>query len=130
MTDPIADLLTRIRNAQRAGKEKTVIEPASNIKLDILKIFKKEGYLEKIGVKSVDNKSFVEVGLKYVNNKPAFSGVVRVSRPGQRVYVKKDKVPYVLQGFGLAIISTSKGLMTDKEARKQGLGGELICKIW
>lgn len=130
MTDPIADLLTRLRNAQLSGKKKAVVEPASNIKLAILKILKREGYLEDVGVKQKDNKAFFEVALKYENKKPAISAVVRISRPGQRVYVKKNNIPYVVQGFGLAIISTPAGLMTDKEARKKGLGGELICKVW
>jgi len=130
MTDPIADLLTRLRNAQLAGNKTTIIEPASKIKLNILKLLKREGYLENIDVKSKDNKPFYEVDLKYVNKKPAISALVRVSRPGQRVYTKKGNVPYILQGFGLAVVSTSKGLMTDKEARKKGLGGELICKVW
>ncbi len=130
MTDPIADLLTRIRNAQLSGKKKAVIEPASKIKMNILKILKTEGYVEDVGVKHKNNKEFFEVDLKYDNKKPAISALVRVSRPGQRVYVKKTSIPYVVQGFGLAIISTPKGLMTDKEARKKGLGGELICKVW
>lgn len=130
MTDPIADLLTRLRNAQLAGNKTTIIEPASKIKLNILKLLKREGYLENIDVKSKDNKPFYEVDLKYVNKKPAISALVRISRPGQRVYTKKGNVPYILQGFGLAVVSTSKGLMTDKEARKKGLGGELICKVW
>jgi small subunit ribosomal protein S8 len=130
MTDPIADLLTRLRNAQLSGKKKAVIEPASNIKLAILKILKHEGYVEDVGIKQKDSKAFFEVGLKYENNKPAISAVIRVSRPGQRVYVRKNNIPFVVQGFGLAIISTPEGLMTDKEARKKGLGGELICKVW
>lgn len=130
MTDPIADLLTRIRNAQLAGNKKTIITPASNIKLNILKLLKREGYLENVDVKNKDDKPFFEVDLKYTNKKPAISAMVRVSRPGQRVYAKKGNIPYILQGFGLAIISTSSGLMTDREARKKGLGGELICKVW
>ncbi len=130
MTDPIADLLTRIRNTQATGKRRVVIEPTSKINKNILNIMKAEGYLESVNIKNKDNKDYFEVELKYVDKKPAFSGLVRVSRPGQRVYVKKDNIPYIIQGFGLAIVSTSKGLMTDKEARKKGLGGELICKIW
>lgn len=129
MTDPIADLLTRIRNAQKAGK-KEVVAPFSGVKFNILKILEREKYLEKVSVKNEGNKPFFEIKLKYVDKKPAISELVRVSRPGQRVYIKKDSAPYVLQGYGFAIISTSKGLMTDKEVRREGIGGELICKVW
>lgn len=130
MTDPIADLLTRIRNAQLSGKKKAVIEPASNIKMNILKILKREGYLGDIAVKQRDSNAFFEVSLKYEDKKPRITSIDRISRPGQRVYVKKTNIPYIVQGFGMAIISTPEGLMTDKEARTKGLGGELICKVW
>lgn len=119
--DPIADMLTRIRNAQAVRKE-TVSIPLSKMKLVLAKILKKEGYLEKVKKKERE----IIVKLK----QDGIEGLKRVSKPGQRIYVEKDKVPKVRQGFGMAVISTSQGLMTDKEARKKKLGGEVICEIW
>jgi len=136
MTDPIADMLTRIRNALAVGK-KEVVFPFSKIKFEIGKILENEGFIKKIekipaNLNQKEGKfEQLKVDLKYLDNKdPAIRNLKRVSKPGQRIYVKKDQLPKVLGGLGIAIISTSKGLMTDKEARKRKLGGEIICEIW
>ncbi len=129
MTDPIADMLTRIRNAQRAGHS-NVSMPSSNFKLAIAKILKREGYISDIIQHKSGAKITLEIVLKKVGDAYAISGMRRVSKPGQRIYVKKDKIPKVLNGAGIAIISTSCGIMTDVEARKKGLGGEVICEVW
>lgn len=131
MTDPIADMLTRIRNASIVRKPEVSL-PFSKIKFAIAKIFEREGYLAKVErAASASRHEELHLVLKYLEgNKPVIQGIERVSRPGCRVYVPKDELPQVLSGYGLAIISTSKGLMTNKEARKQGLGGEIICKVW
>jgi small subunit ribosomal protein S8 len=128
MTDPIADMLTRIRNAQMAKKAEVVI-PFSKLKLGIAEILKQNGYLGKI----VENKENHElkIDLKYTQDKlPAIKSIKRVSKPGCKVYATKDTIPKVLNGFGLAVMSTSKGLMTGKQAKKTGLGGEVICEIY
>lgn len=130
MTDPIADMLTRIRNAQMARKV-DVSMPFSKIKFGIAKILVKEGYLE--SVDKVDGAQFPElkVVLKYDSaNKPAIQNIQRVSRVGLRVFSSKDSLPRVLNGYGMAVISTSKGLMTDTAARKVGIGGEVICQVY
>ncbi|MFN3567563.1 MAG: 30S ribosomal protein S8 [Caldimicrobium sp.] len=130
MTDPIADMLTRIRNALMA-KKKTVIVPASKMKLEIVKILKEEGYIE--DYKYIDEKPQrkIEIILKYLENKQgAISGLKRVSKPGRRVYLGYKFIPKVLDGLGIAIVSTSQGIMTDHEARKRRIGGEIICEIW
>src|SRR3989338_2052480 len=124
MTDPISDMLTRIRNAQKA-EHKSVIMPLSKIKLEIAKILKKEGYIENLSAKS--GKKMLEINLKYP---AAINEIKRVSKPGQRFYVKADKIKQVKSGYGISIISTSKGLMTGKEAKKAGLGGETLLEIW
>ena len=131
VNDPIADMLTRIRNAQVA-KHDTVEMPSSKAKKAIAKILLEEGY-----IKSVDNindgvQGVLKITLKYVNGKqtPVIAGLKRISKPGLRVYAKSDEIPKVLGGLGIAIVSTSKGLMTDKEARKENLGGEVLCYIW
>lgn len=131
MTDPIADMLTRIRNASAVRKPEASL-PFSKIKFAIAKIFEREGYLVKAErAVSASRHEELRLVLKYLEgNKPAIQGIERVSRPGCRIYAPKDELPRVLSGYGLAIISTSKGLMTNKEARKQGLGGEVICKVW
>lgn len=129
ITDPIADMLTRIRNAQRANHNKVQI-PSSNFKLAIAKILKNEGYVEDVVQYKKGSKITLEIVLKKDNNVYAISEIQRVSKPGQRVYAGKKAIPKVLSGYGLAIISTSEGLMTNTEAYKRGLGGEVVFKIW
>jgi len=128
-SDPIADMLTCIRNAQAAGS--TVVEvPHSKLKAEIVRILKREGYVSDYGVEGGVKKS-VRVYLKYtVGHKPVIQGLTRVSTPGLHRYVRSDAVPKVLGGMGVVILSTSQGLMTDKEARKQHVGGEVLCKVW
>jgi len=130
MTDPIADMLTRIRNAL-VGKHKTVEIPSSGMKRAIAGILLKEGFIK--GYSEINDKKqgILKIDLKYPqSNERVISGLKRISKPGLSVYAKKDVVPRVLGGLGVAIISTSKGLMSDKQARKEGLGGEVICFIW
>lgn len=129
MTDPIADMLTRIRNAQRANHT-NVQMPSSNFKLAIAKILKKEGYIEDVIQYKKGFKVTLEIVLKKNENNYAISEIQRVSKPGQRVYVRKNKMPKILNGYGLAIISTSMGLMTNTDAKEKGLGGEIVFKIW
>jgi len=129
MTDPIADMLTRIRNAQRANHIKVQM-PSSNFKLAIAKILKKEGYIEDVIQYKKGFKVTLEIVLRKIDDKYAISEIQRISTPGQRVYVRKNKVPRVLSGYGLAIISTSAGLMTNNDAKEKGLGGEIVFKIW
>lgn len=129
MTDPISDMLARIRNAQTANKV-TVRIPASGIKTAIAKVLKEEGYID--AYSSADNegtKPVLEVKLKYHQGHPVISNLKRVSRPGLRIYSSVDELPSVLGGLGIAIISTSKGIMTDRAARKAGVGGEVICAV-
>lgn len=120
--DPISDMLTRIRNAQMA-EHKTVIIPLSKIKLEIVKILKKEGYINDFSAK----KNFLEIDLKFP---AAISEIKRISKPGRRFYIKADKIKPIKNGYGASIISTPNGLMTNKEARKAGLGGEVLLEIW
>ncbi|MDT3699498.1 MAG: 30S ribosomal protein S8 [Thermincola sp.] len=130
MTDPVADLLTRVRNANMVNHEKVEI-PASKVKKAIADIFKTEGYIKDCEFIDDGKQGIIRIYLKYGSNKEkVISGLKRISKPGLRVYAKKDQVPRVLGGLGTAVISTSKGIMTDKDARKQGLGGEVICYIW
>ena len=132
MTDPIADMLTRIRNAN-ALKKATVKVPLSRVKTQILDVFKAEGYIAGYSVKrdEVSHHNVIEVTLKYLaNNERVIQCLKRISKPGLRVYAKGNEVPRVLNGLGIAIISTSKGLMTDKDARKANLGGEVVAYIW
>ena len=128
MTDPIADFLTRIRNGQLAGKTE-VAAPASRLKLALAKVLKEEGYIEDFAVAEADAKPTVTVRLKYYQGRPVIERIERVSRPGLRVYKAKDDLPKVLGGMGVAIISTSRGLMTDREARAAGHGGEVLCIV-
>ena len=130
-TDPIADMLTRIRNAGSA-KHKTVDVPASNMKLAIAKILFDEGYIKSFEeIKEENNQGIIRITLKYTENgKKVIDGLKRISKPGLRVYASKDELPKVLNGLGIALISTSKGIMTDKEARKEGLGGEVLAYVW
>ena len=128
MSDPIADMLTRIRNANSAYHEKVEM-PASTVKAAVLNILKEEGFVK--NVESVNNGKTLKVTLKYGSNKEkVISGIKRISKPGLRVYAKKEELPRVLGGLGIAVISTSQGVMSDKTARKLGLGGEVIAYVW
>ena len=129
MTDPIADMLNRIKNAQ-AVSHSTVEVPFSNFKYEIAKILEKHGFIEKVEKKGRKVKRVIVITLKYRDKTPAISGLKRVSKPGQRIYLDSTQIKRVKGGYGMAIISTSKGLMIDKEARKQKLGGEVLCEIW
>lgn len=131
MTDPIADMLTRIRNAQKAGK-KTVEIPWSKLKLKIAEILREEGYVEQIAIEDegVPAQSRLLVTLKYQDKEPAIRMIKRESKPGFRVYRRAEEMKTVLNGYGISIISTSRGLMTNKEAKKQGVGGEIICSVY
>lgn len=131
VNDPIADMLTRIRNAQVA-KHDAVTLPASNLKKSIAKILLAEGYVKSVDFQDEGPAGNIKIVLKYVNGKqqPVIAGLKRISRPGLRVYARCEELPKVLGGLGVAIISTSKGLMTDKEARKSAIGGEVLAYIW
>jgi small subunit ribosomal protein S8 len=131
MTDPIADLLTRIRNASRAEHEKVDI-PASKLKLRIAEILKAEGFVKNFRmIEETGKLPVLRVYLKYgAGNEQVISGLVRVSKPGRRIYVGKDRIPSILGGMGTAILSTSRGVMTDREVRKQQLGGEVLAYVW
>lgn len=129
ITDAIADMLTRIRNAGSAGHA-TVDIPQSNLKKSIAKILLDEGYIEKYELVEGNTQGIIRVTLKYSGKKHVISGIKRISKPGLRTYSDKASLPRVLNGLGIAIISTSKGVMTDKEARKLGVGGEVLAYIW
>ena len=130
MTDPIADMLTRIRNANTVGHE-TVEIPASKMKKAIAEILKEEGYITDFEVIDDNKQGIIKVTMKYgANKEKVISGIKRISKPGLRVYSQKDQLPRVLGGLGIALISTSQGLMTDKAARKAGLGGEVLAYVW
>ena len=130
VTDTIADMLTRIRNANQMRYEEVTV-PASNIKKEIARILKEEGFINDYKVENDDAQGTIVMNLKYSNKKErVITGLKRISKPGLRVYVKSDEIPQVLNGLGIAIISTSKGIMTDKEARKQNIGGEVLAYIW
>jgi len=126
---PIADMLNRIRNAQAVQKE-TVEVPFSNMNLEIAKILEKNDFVGKAEKKGKKMKKIIEIDLKYDGKAPAVSGLKIVSRPGQRIYVQSKNIKIVRGGYGISIVSTSKGLMTNKEAKKKKVGGELICEIW
>jgi small subunit ribosomal protein S8 len=130
MSDPVADLLTRIRNASRAEHEKVDI-PASKLKIRVTEILKEEGFIKSFRVLDDNIAGTLRVYLKYgPGNEKIISGIVRVSKPGRRVYVTRDRIPSVLGGMGVAILSTSRGVLTDREVRKQGLGGEVLAYVW
>ncbi len=138
MTDPITDMLNRIRNAQAVLKE-TVDIPFSNLKYEISIILEKENFIEKVEKKGRKTKKFIKISLKYLPSSrvlqdktkvAAISGLKRISKPGQRIYLSAKKMRRVRGGYGIAIISTPKGLMTDKKARRQKLGGEVLCEVW
>jgi small subunit ribosomal protein S8 len=134
-TDPIADMLTRIRNAVMAGQIVTAM-PSSKMKVAIAKILKAEGFVKDYEVVAGEKKDrkVLRINLKYVGERrlrrPVLTGLDRISKPGRRIYTSKREIPWVLSGMGIAIISTSKGVMTGREARKMGLGGEIVCKVW
>ena len=130
MTDPIADMLTRVRNAQSAGKD-TVSMPTSKKLVEIVRIMEQEGYIQRFDVIDGEPRGTLEITLKYApNNAKTIRGSKRISKPGQRINAGKDDLPRVLGGLGTAIISTSRGVMTDRDARKQGIGGEVIAYLW
>ena len=130
MTDPIADMLTRIRNANQM-KHLTVLVPASKIKLEILNVIKQEGYIEDVEFVEDGKQGEIKVTLKYTDKKErVIKGITRISKPGLRVYAKSTEMPKVLNGLGVAVVSTSNGVMTDREARQKNLGGEFIAYIW
>jgi len=130
MTDPIADMLARIRNAIRARKDKVEI-PSSNLKERIVALLRDEGFIKSYRVASENSRNTLVVQLRYDDhNRSTIEGLRRVSRPGQRTYVGREDIPRIRSGLGVAILSTSKGVMTDREARKQLVGGELLCEVW
>lgn len=134
MLDPIADMLTRIRNAQRAFHKEVVI-PSSKLKLAIAEIFLKEGFIKSVNVEMLNNLPQMRIELKYdkisqTQENPAIREIKRVSREGQRIYVRKDDIKKVKNGYGIAVVSTSKGVMTGTDAYRQGLGGEYLCEVW
>ncbi|MFC2589774.1 MAG: 30S ribosomal protein S8 [Ottowia sp.] len=128
MSDPIADLLTRIRNAQMVAKS-TVVVPSSKVKVAIAQVLKDEGYIDGFQVKADGRKSELEITLKYYAGRPVIERIERVSRPGLRVYKGCEKLPQVMNGLGVAIVTTPKGVMTDRKARAAGVGGEVLCYV-
>lgn len=130
MTDPIADLLTRIRNGVMAKLQKVDV-PSSNLKVSIANVLKNEGYIKNYKVIADQKQGILRIYLKYIDEKDSvISEIKRVSKPGGRRYVKSDNIPSIKQGLGIAILSTSKGILTDKAARETGVGGELVCTVW
>ncbi|MDP3684714.1 MAG: 30S ribosomal protein S8 [Ignavibacteria bacterium] len=129
VTDPIADLLTRIRNAVKAQKRRVDI-PLSNQKKGIVEILKAQNFIVDYQIIEDDKQNVLRVFLRYTNGVSALSGLQRISKPGLRIYSQKENLPRVLNGYGISIISTSKGLLTDKQAKREAIGGEVICKIW
>ena len=130
MTDPIADFLARLRNAIMSRKT-TIDLPASKLKLKLAELLRDEGYLTAVAMNPEGPQGTISVSLRWdAQNRPAISGLRRVSRPGQRAYVHSDKIKKVRGGMGVAVVSTSKGLLTDRQARKQGVGGEVLCEVW
>ena len=128
MSDPIADMLTRIRNAQIVEKP-AVAMPSSKLKIAIAQVLKDEGYIEDYRVRSEGGKSELEIGLKYYAGRPVIERIERVSRPGLRVYRGRDSMPQVMNGLGVAIVTTPRGVMTDRKARQTGVGGEVLCYV-
>lgn len=129
MSDPISDMLTRIRNAQMAEKNSVAI-PSSKLKVAIAEVLKEEGYVDGYNVvKDESGKATLEIGLKYYSGRPVIEKIQRVSRPGLRIYKGSNDIPKVMNGLGIAIVSTSKGLMTDRKARANGIGGEVLCVV-
>jgi small subunit ribosomal protein S8 len=129
ITDPIADFLTRVRNASKAKKLRVDI-PASNMKKSLAEILKKQNFIKDYSVVEDNKQNLLRVELKYTNGSPAINGLKRISKPGLRIYKNSGELPKVLNGLGVAVISTPKGLLTDKEAKTQSVGGEIVCYIW
>lgn len=130
MTDPIADLLIRIRNAGQRGHE-TVTVPASRLRAEVLRVLKAEGFISQYEKQDTDGHPAFRIQLRYVGEgQSVIAGMRRISKPGRRVYVGKRDIPRVMAGLGIAILSTSKGIMTDRESRRAGLGGEVLCEVW
>lgn len=129
MTDPIADMLTRIRNAQNIRSAEVLI-PYSKVKFELGNILHKEGYIDNIEISEKEGSKFIKINLRYNNDEPAMKFLKRISSPGKRIYKDKNSLPWVMQSTGIAIISTSQGLMTDRQARAKGIGGEVMCEIW
>jgi small subunit ribosomal protein S8 len=130
MTDPIADMLTRIRNASVAHKDEVIL-PASNLKQRIAEILVQEGYVEDVSAEGEGKDRILTIRMKYgPNRERTITGIARVSKPGSRVYAGREDVPRVLGGLGVAILSTSQGLLTDRQARKRGVGGEIVARVW
>jgi len=128
MSDPIADMLTRIRNAQLAEKTSVAV-PASKLKVSIAMVLKDEGYIEDFALRGEGTKRALEIGLKYYAGRPVIERIERVSRPGLRIYKPANDIPQVMNGLGVAIVSTSRGVMTDRKARQTGVGGEVLCIV-
>ena len=128
MSDPVADMLTRIRNAQQSEKQSVAV-PASKLKAAIAKVLKDEGYIEDYAVRSEEGKTHLDISLKYYAGRPVIEKIERVSRPGLRIYKPSADIPVVMNGLGVAIVSTSKGVMTDRMARGMGVGGEVLCYV-
>ena len=128
MSDPIADMLTRIRNAQSSEKI-SVAMPASKLKVAIAKVLKDEGYIDDFAVREAEGKAALEIGLKYYAGRPVIEKIERISRPGLRIYKASRDIPKVMNGLGIAIVSTSRGVMTDRAARASGVGGEVLCIV-
>ena len=128
MSDPIADMLTRIRNAQ-ATEKVSVSMPNSKVKVAIAEVLKSEGYIEDFAVRTNEGKSTLDIALKYYAGKPVIEKLERISRPGLRIYKGRDDIPPVMNGMGIAIVSTSRGVMTDRRARETGVGGEVLCVV-
>ena len=129
MSDPIADMLTRIRNAQMVEKTSVKV-PSSKLKVAIAKVLKDEGYIEDYAIRGEPGKPELEIGLKYYAGRPVIERIERVSRPGLRIYKGRDAIPQVMNGLGVAIVTTPRGVMTDREARKRNVGGEVLCFVW
>lgn len=129
LSDPVADFLGRIRNAISAKHEKVDI-PASRMKLEITKILKDEGYIQNFKVQEDNRQGVIRIFLKYSDGVPVITGLKQISRPGRRIYTPKQKLPKVIGGLGVAIISTSKGIMTSEQSLHQGVGGEILCEVW
>jgi small subunit ribosomal protein S8 len=130
MTDPIADMLTRIRNAQSARHAEALI-PSSKLKYSVARVLEASGYIEGVALASADGRMTLRVGLRYRHDgREMIDGLKRISRPGRRVYLGAEEIPKVRNGIGIGVLSTSKGVMTDHDARSQNLGGELLCEVW
>ena len=129
MTDPLGDMLTRIRNGQQARKD-SILTPASNLRVRVLDVLQREGYIRGYSEEELSGQKGLRIELKYFEGQPAIQHLARVSKPGRRVYARKDRLPRVLGGMGISILSTSNGLITSRTAAEQGVGGEVVCFVW